>query len=229
MLKVYNTRSMSRRGGILQGCLIAVGILLVLAIAGGIFVYMNARGWMASGMQKAAEMVIEQSDLPASEKPEIVAVFDDLTDAFRQGDVTLEELREVLDGIDRTPVFALGMVMQFEGAYVKPSDLTDDEKAAAKLTLNRTAQALADDRLNWDQAEAILAPVTVDDGHGGQELLAPNQTTDEQIRAVIAKAEATNTEAGITDAYTEIDLSEAFRAHIEERIGHTIDRTDADE
>jgi hypothetical protein len=227
MLKIHNTRSMSRRGGILQGCLIAAAIVVVLVIAGGIFVYMNARGWSASLMQTVAVEAVNQSDLPESEKPEIIAVFDDLSESFRSGDVTLEELIEVFTDLDKTPVFALGTVLQFEGAYVGKSGLTDEEKAAAKLTLNRTAQGLADDRLSWDQAKAILKPVTVIDEDGNSELLMPGETSDEQIREVIANATATNTEAGITDEYKEIDLSEAFRAHIEDRLGRPFGSTDA--
>jgi hypothetical protein len=229
MLKVYNNASisrdrgaMSRRGGILQGCLIAVAIVLVLVIAGGIFVYMNARGWSASLMQTVAVEAVNQSDLPESEKPEIIAVFDDLSESFRSGDVTLEELIEVFTDLDKTPVFALGTVLQFEGAYVGKSGLTDEQKAAAKLTLNRVAQGLADNRLSWDQATAILKPVTVKDANGDDDLLMPDETNDEQIREVIANAEAAVTEAGITDAYKEIDLSEEFRKHIEARLGRTI-------
>jgi hypothetical protein len=227
MLKIHNTRSMSRRGGILQGCLIAVAIVFVLVIAGGIFVYMNARGWSASLMQTVAVEAVNQSDLPESEKPEIIAVFEDLTEAFRNGDVTLEELAGVFEDPQESPAFAMGLVMQFEGAYVGQSGLGDDEKAAAKLTLNRTAQGLADGRLSWDQATDILKPVTVKDADGDDDLLMPDETNDEQIRAVIANAEAAVTEAGITDAYKEIDLSEEFRKHIEARLGRTIGSTDA--
>ncbi len=229
MLRIRNAHLHARRGGILQGCLIAVAIVVVLVVAGVIFVVMNARGWAASAMQAVATEAVNQSDLPASEKPEIIAVFDDLTEAFRSGDVTLEELGEVFNGIDRTPVFALGMVLQFEGAYVKPSGLSDQEKEAAKLTLNRTAQALADDRLSWDQAKAILKPVTVIDENGNSDLLMPGQTTDEQIREVIANAVAANADAGITDEYKDIDLSEEFRAHIEERLGRSIGESAGDE
>ncbi len=227
MLRVHNAHLPTRRGGILQGCLIAAALVVILIIAVGIYVSMNARGWAATGMQTVATEIVKQADLPDSEKPEIIAVFNDLTEAFRNGDVTLEELASIFEDPEKNSAFAMGLVMHFEGAYVGRSGLGEEEKSAAKLTLNRVAQGLADGRLNWDKATEILKPVTTRDANGNPDLLMPGQTSDEQIREVIANAAAANIEAGITDAYKEIDLSEEFRTHIEKRLGRSIGSADA--
>ena len=222
MLKIYNPRTLSRHGGILQGCLIAVAIVFILLVAVLVFVVMNIRGWAAGVMQAVSEEAIKQSDLPETEKPEIIAIFDEFANSFKDGDVTWEELFEVFKDPDKSPVIAMGVVMQFEGAYVGASGLSDEEKEAAKLTLNRTAQGLASGALDWDQAGDILEPVTVHDDDGGHTLLGPSKATDDQIREVIALASAAVEEAGITDEYVEIDLSEEFRKHIEDRLGRAI-------
>jgi len=222
MLKVRNTGSMSRRGGIVQGCLIVVAILLIIGIVGGVFIAMNARDWAASGMSAVAKEVVNESDLPAAEKPEIIAVFDEVAEAFRNKKVTLEELASIFEDPENTPVFGLGMVMQFEGAYLPPSGLTDEEKADASLQLNRVEQALAAGQLTFKDATDILDPVTVDEGDGDNRLLMPNETNVEQIREVVANAKAAADKVGIPAERDEIDLSEEFRRHIEETLGRKI-------
>ncbi len=217
-----NLLTQSRRGGFLQGCLIVLAILLVLAIGVGVFVAMSWRGWAATGMSAVATEVINESDLPESEKPEVIAVFDEVTEAFRAKNITLEELASIFENPEDMPVLSMGMVMQFEGAYVNASGLSDEEKADASLTLNRVSQGLVSKQLSFDDATDILSPVTTTDADGDHQLLMPNQTTDEQIREVITNAKTAVDEAGIPEERVEVDLSEELRKHIEDTLGRKI-------
>lgn len=229
MLSKPVSNTLTRRGGMLQGCLIVVAILLVIAIAVGIFVAMNWRGWSASAMSAVATEVINESDLPDSEKPEIIAVFDEVAEGFRNKQVTFDELVDIFEGFEDAPVFWIGLTMQFEGAYVQPSGLSDEEKADAALTLNRVCQGLDNGQLTAQDAKDMLDPVTVDDADGEGQLLMPDETTDEQIREVIASARTKADTAGIPAEHVEIDLSEEFREYIEERLGRPLGTAPASE
>lgn len=229
MLSKPASNTLSRRGGMLQGCLIVVAILVVIGIAVGIFAAMNWRDWAADLMSVAAKEVINESDLPGSEKPEIIAVFDEVAEGFRNKQVTFEELGDIFEGFEDAPVFWIGLTMQFEGSYVQPSGLSDEEKADAALTLNRVCQGLDNGQLTAQDAKDMLDPVTADDADGEGELLMPDETTDEQVREVIAGALAKVDAAGIPASSVEIDLSEEFREYIEERLGRPLGTAPATE
>lgn len=215
MLQVRNMGSMSRRGGIVQGCIVVVVILLVLGIIGAIIIAMNARGWAASAMSAVAKEAVNQSNFPAAEKPEIIAVFDEATDAFRNKQITLEELGTIFENLEQSNAFGLGLVMEFEGGSIDGSGLTAEEKTDAKLQLNRVAQGLASDQISGSEARQVLGPVMangeVNDG-----------STDEQVRSVVANAKAAADKVGIPAERDEIDLSEEFREYIEGALGRKI-------
>lgn len=215
MLKVQNMGSMSRRGGVLKGCLIVVAILVAIGIVGGIFVAMNFRDWAATGLSAVAKEAVNQSNFPAAEKPEIIAVFDETTEAFRNKQITYEELGSIFENFEQSTAFGLGMVMEFEGGYIDRSGLTAEEKTDAKLQLNRVCQALSSDQMNGTEARNVLQPV-MQDGEMN------DAATDEQIREVVANAKAAADKVGIPAERDEVDLSEEFRKHIEERLGRKI-------
>lgn len=212
----------SRRGAFLQGCLIVLAILLVLAIGVGVYVAMSWRGWAATGMSAIATEVVNESDLPENEKPEIIAVFDEVSEAFRAKNITLEELASIFENPKEMPVLSMGMVMQFEGAYINASGLSDEEKAEGHLVLNRVSQGLVSKTLSFDEAEDILGPVTTTDAEGNSELVKPAQATDDQIRKVLANAKNAVEKAGVPEERVEVDLSEELRKHIEQTIGRKI-------
>jgi hypothetical protein len=119
--------------------------------------------------------------------------------------------------MEQSSAFGLGMIMEFEGGYVDASGLSDEEKADAKLQLNRVAQALADDLLNGADAGNVLQPV-MQNG----EMIDQSAATDEQVRAVVANARAAADKVGASGERSEIDLSEEFREYIEKTLGRTI-------
>ncbi len=212
----------SRRGGVVQGCLIALGVVLLLAIIAGVVVAMNFKKWSADLTAAGMRAVIQESDLPASEKPEINAIIDEIRDDFKAGDITLEEIGTIFEGFETSPVLATGAAMQFQALYVTPSKLTDEEKAAASVTFDRLAVAISDGKVKWEDLDEVLAPIAYDSGNNNIEFQKPEAVSDDEVRTVIGQAQAAADDAGVPAEVAKIDLSDEFRRYIEEKLGRPL-------
>src|SRR5689334_15756016 len=67
----------------LIGCLVVAGVAMVVMIVVAVWVYKNARGWVADGSAQMLDQVIQSSDLPPQEKVEVKAQVDRVTGGFR--------------------------------------------------------------------------------------------------------------------------------------------------
>ncbi|GAB4386354.1 MAG: hypothetical protein Kow0022_15080 [Phycisphaerales bacterium] len=224
---MLNTRSLQapgsrRRGGFVQGCLVALGVVLLLLIVGGVVVALNFRSWSASAGAAVARAVIEESELPEAEKPEIVAIIDELRDEVKAKRVTLDEVAGIFADFNRSPILATGAAMQFQAMYVKPSKLTDDEKAASAVTFDRLAQAITEEKIRWKDLEKILDPIAYKTSGGHLEFQKPQAVSEDEIRRVIAQAKQAADDAGVPAEPMSIDLSDEFRKYVEERLGRPL-------
>ncbi len=224
-LKRYTTR----RGGALAGCLIALGVLVVLVIVGVVIVAMNWKGWLAGTIKSVAEQAIEQSDLPESEKGEVIAEINALADGFKSGDITIKEFTEIGEDIAKGPLIPAAIVGGFESVYLAPSGLSDEEKAAGGLALSRVAQGVSEDKIEADSLKAIFNPIQTASTTGSGvhinhpkfnlHLKEPKACTDEELRQVIANAQAAADEAGVPNERVTFDVSDEIRAAIERATG----------
>lgn len=163
--RVRNPRKW-RRGSAAKGCLIAVAIVLVLAIAGGIIVAMNFKSWATSAVKAVTVSMIQKSEIPQDQKDRIVKRVDTLATDFKSGKLTGDQLERVLKAVGESPVFPLAMV---EGAmlkYVEPSALSKEEKQAARLTLQRFARGVYEEKIHKDAVKEVLAPIQTVDAAG---------------------------------------------------------------
>lgn len=216
------TTTLQRRGGVIQGCLIALGVLLLLAIIGGVIVAMNFKSWSADLTAAGMRAAIDSSDLPASEKPEINAIIDQVRDEFKKDNITLEEIGSIFQDFDTSPVLSTGAALQFQAMYVTPSKLSDEEKTAAGVTFNRLAQAIVDGKVKWNDLDEVLKPIAYDAGNNELEFQKPEAVSDDEVRQVIGQAEAAADDAGVPDDVPQIDLSDEFKRYIEEKLGRTL-------
>ncbi|USN98393.1 MAG: hypothetical protein H6810_09460 [Phycisphaeraceae bacterium] len=200
-----------RRGGALKGCLVALGILALLVGIGAFFVATHWRGWAASGMKTVAVQAINQSDLPAGEKPDMVAHVEDYADAFKAGDVNVEQFTKTMQALAEGSLIPVGMVQGIEEAYVKPSGLPDEEKAAATLALQRFARGLHESKIPVDAFEAMAAPIGETNEDGDFHLKAKGEVTDDMLREAIANAKSKADEAGIAQEPFVIDMSDELK------------------
>jgi len=88
---------------------------------------------------------IEQTDLDPADKQALVVQVDRVIDQYRSGKISLEDLARILDELSKSAVMQGIIIATVEAAYVEPSGLSDEEKQAAHLTLQRVLRGMHDD------------------------------------------------------------------------------------
>ena len=217
-----NSDLINQRHGFATGCLIAIIVVVLLMVGGGIYVAKNFKSWAAAGITAAMSMMIEQSELPDVEKSEIVKILNQVKEEYLAGDISLEELGKIFEAMADCPAIAMGIVVQFEGSYVESSNLSDGEKNDASLALNRFAQGLTNGVIGWSEIETIVAPISETSADGEITLKDPARVTDDEIREVLAAAKLAADRASIPEQLLEIDISESFRQTIEQALARSL-------
>jgi hypothetical protein len=208
--------------GIASGCLIAIVIVVIIFVGGGIYVAKNYRIWAAKGVTFAMTAVINESDLPGQEKAEIATALALVRENYIAGDITLEELGIILEAMANCPAIAVGMVMQFEASYVTPSALRDAEKADARLHLNRFAQGLNNDTIGWGQLDDVTEPILLVAGEKNRDLKPPDQCRPDEIRQVLRNVKDAADQQNIPMRFVDIDISDEFLKTIEGALGREL-------
>ena len=108
------------------------------------------------------------------------------------------------------------MVYVAEEQYINPSDLSDEEKADALLTLQRFARGVFEKSIPQKALDEITAPIKV--GPVGQQELKETITTDE-LKALIEAARARADEAGVPNEPFEVNIADEIDKAIDAALG----------
>lgn len=223
----------ARRGGALKGCLIALAILVVIIIAVGVWIAMSWKGWTANGINAAATAGINASPIPDTEKPELIAILEDLSGRFEDGDISFTEYFTVIGEVMTSDVFPIGSAYAANLGYIQNSaGLTDEEKADGATQMMRIAQGLNDGLIDSNAYEDVFAPMkdpdqntSMDTGTGeARELIIFRDAasiTDDQLREVIASAKTLADDAGVAEDAQMLDLSDLLQAEVDESLNAT--------
>ena len=201
--------------GLASGCLIAIVVVAIIFVGGGIYVARNYRIWAAKAVTFAMTAVINKSDLPLGEKAEITDILALVRENYIAGDIELAELGNIFEAMANCPALAVGMVMQFEASYVIPSAIRDDEKADARLHLNRFAQGLNNDAIGWGQLDEVTDPILIVNSEQDRDLKPPAQCSADEIRQVLSNVKAAADQQSIPMQFVQIDISDEFLRTIE--------------
>lgn len=226
-----------RRGGVLAGCLAVLGVIVVLLVAGGIFVAMNWRGWVASGIETTMSEVIDEADLSADDKTAMKSEVASLMQEFESGAVTVEQLVNVAEELAESPVLPAASIMLVDMQYIQSSELTDEEKVGGSKELSRFMRGLFDESISQtkidDVTEPIHAPdasnaVSINTGNLSLQLKQPEDVEPDELRAFLANCKTHADEAGIADEKYQVDMAAEFSAAIDRALGRTPDDSASD-
>jgi hypothetical protein len=203
-------RHPARGGKALVGCLVAIGVVLLMLAIAAYLVAANWRGWAADMMNEASRLVLQEADLPADEKSEMLAHLSDFAEAFKQKRVSFEQFSQSLVMLSESPLIPVGMVMTVEEGYLKPSTLTDEEKEQGARALQRYARGLAESVYTIQTMEEVFAPIGYKDGESFR-LNAKSAVNDDMLRLAIDNARAKADASNIPDEAFVMDLSDELR------------------
>lgn len=182
----------NNRGGILKVLLIIFGVIFLCMIVGGIYVAMHWKGWAADFANVAAQGMIKDSGLPADQRESILAEVKQLGDDFKNGKITTERLGQVAKTISESPLVPLAGVQMARQQYIEPSDMTEQEKAAANLAIQRFARGVYEKKISKEELDDAVKPVA-DLRNNGSWKIKDHPTrmeVDEFVANVKARADA---------------------------------------
>lgn len=221
IVRTYRRRALPvRRGNLLVGCLAVLGVVAVLAVVGGVIVYMNWKGWTASAMNAGMKAAVAETNLPADQVGRINTQVDQLTAAFEAGDITFEDLANVVQALENHPLLAVGLLEYIEYSSLRVSGLTDEERAAGTLATQRLQRGMIEQGLTMKDIESVLEPVSQRGSDGD---LQPLQNpTAPQVRLYIDAARAKADDLGIADEPYDVDVAEQIERLINDTLGREV-------
>jgi len=216
--KPNSIRRWRERGGIVAGCLIALGVLLLIGIIGGIWLSQNWRWVVANPFRAALVQGIEESRIPEDQQKQMIAEIDQLTEDFKSGKLSMQQLSRVFEEIGESPLLPVGTVYFIDEQYFAKSGLTEEEKQAGRLHLNRYARGIYEEDIARNDVERVVDPIADTSGDSIQ-FRPPEQVTDDELREMIRRAEEKADQVGVPEEMWEINFAEEFSAAIDRALG----------
>ena len=221
----------NRRGGVMAGCLIALGVVVVLVVIGAVIVAMNWRGWAANVTEQGFAQIIDQAELSQADADAMKAEVATLMQDFKDKKVSLEDLARVLEETAESPVLPAASIMFVERAYITESDLSDEEKAEGSKQLSRFMRGLFDKSISKTKLDDVTEPIHYQHGSGGKQPIAinannlnielknPEDVTTEELNTFLANCKAAADDAGVPPDRYEVDMAAEFSAAIDRALG----------
>jgi hypothetical protein len=207
-------------GGGTNVVLVVLGVLalVVLLMCGGLaavayYAYVNAKQFGADLSRNVIVNVIEQSELQEKDKRAVVAQVDRVADAYKAGRISLEDVGRVMQELAESPLFVTAMVEAAEAKYVAPSGLSDEEKAEARLTLERVARGVYEKTIPPESLDPALDPIATQDAQGNRQL--KDRITDAELRDFLARSKQIADQAQVPEGPFQIDIAEEFKKAVD--------------
>jgi predicted negative regulator of RcsB-dependent stress response len=201
----------------LTGCLIVFIVMLVLGVIAAWWIWNNAASLAASAGSTVAKEAINQTDLPQAEKDEIFVQIDRLADAGREGKLTLQQLSTFFQEFSRSPLMTTLAMSMVDKKYIEPSGLNDEEKAEARVTVQRFMRGAIDEKISQADVKKAMAPVSTEKPDGNLEL--KESVTDDELKAFLATAKAEADAAEIPAQVEAVDPSDEFKRLVDQTLG----------
>ena len=195
---------------------IVLVIFLVVAVIAGIWISRHWRGWVADFGSQAIYQAIDTSNLPAPEKLKLKTQVDRVAKAFADGRITMERAAAIMDKLAHSPLMPSLVVAAVDTTYFNRSGLSNEEKVAGRLALERFAQGVMNGKIGQDGVDAVLSHVA--DRHGENQWQFRQNVSDQELRAAIDEAKSRADKAEIPVALEKFNPSEEVKRIVDEAL-----------
>lgn len=201
--------------------------LILIAIATGVVVYLNAETWSRQGAawvgRMGAEAIIDEFNLPADEKQKVMVPIEQLFAGVEDGTVTLEQMGIALGEIASGGTMGALAARAFEVNYVETSGLTEEEKQQARMTLSRFVQGAIEQKISQEQVQAIVDQVsaTTTDAEGNVKQTLKDSLADEELKTALEQMKQAADDAGIAEEKFAFDLAELVQQAVDRALQAT--------
>ena len=146
----------SKWASCLIGCLVVLGVLLVVMIIVAVWVSRNWQGWAADFGSMAMNKAIDDSTMPPQEKAEVKAQVERVATALRDGKIGAAQAGEIFTGVMESPLMPTLVVAAIGQHYFEQSKLSEEQKTEGRQTLNRFARAIIDKKVGEKGIDAVM-------------------------------------------------------------------------
>lgn len=206
--------------GILLGCA-GVLVVMVLLCGGGMWwASRNVERLIAMGVRQVMVALVNDSDLPAQEKTEVIAQIDRVVDAFAEKKISQKELETIGNELQNSPVFVVIGAWGLDKMFIEPSGLSADEKQAAQRQLNRAMRGVMEKKISEDDFTKAL-PQDAQAGPPGQppRPRPGNQpVSDTEVRKMVADLQKLADDAGIPNEDLNIDIGDEVKKIVDKAL-----------
>lgn len=205
-----------RRGGWQTGCLIALGVVVLLVAAAGITLMLTWKRIAAAGINAVTQQVVSTSSLPKDQQDRIVAKVHSVTDDFVAGKITKHQFGQLAQTVSTSPLIPLGMALAAEKRYFPKSGLPEAERDEGRKALRRLARGVADEKLGLSEMQTALSYISIMRGPNNYEL---KQTlTDEELRKFLAEVKDRADKAGVAEDAAELNIADEIEKVIDKAL-----------
>jgi hypothetical protein len=157
--------------------------------------------------------VVRDSDLEEEEKQAIIAQVNRVVDQYQSGKITTEDLGRIMEELAESPLMGAILIRSVEVKYIEPSGLSEEEKADARVTLQRVLRGMYEEKLKPDDIEAAMELVSYETANGQRQL--KDRVSDEELRAFLQECKLQADEAEVPDEPYEVQISEELKRAID--------------
>lgn len=203
--------------GCLTGCLITLGISAVLCAGVGYYVYQNASTFAIQAIRTGVQAALEDSGLPQEEQDAIMVQFERVVTAYENGEMTLEEMGEMMQDLAESPMMSVIVFEAIELKYLNSSGLSEEEKTEAKQTLARIVRGAQEEKLTKQEIQELARHIMKETDDPDQQELK-SRMSDEELRAFFADAKQLADEKEIPEDVVPEKISEVIRGILDEAL-----------
>jgi hypothetical protein len=192
------------------GCL-GVSVVSVLMCAGTVwYAQKNAGRWVSGMVREVVVRMIDESEIPAHEKKEVIAQVDRVVKAYQAGQISDKDFERLMQEMQKSPAFLLIIAWGMEKSYVDPSGLNADEKQAAKRTIERAFRGLCEKKITQEQFGGVMPQPA---GPGGQP--RQDKPSDDEVRQMLERLKKLVDDAQIPDESFTIDIGDEVKKAVD--------------
>ncbi|MBD5779279.1 hypothetical protein IEN85_07220 [Pelagicoccus sp. NFK12] len=202
---------------VLIGCIGLVAIFTLLLAGGAYWLFTSGKKVITDEIRKEVIAEIERSGLSGEQQAALKAEIDRLTEEFQQGEISIQELIEIIEGLEQSPAMSVVRYYQIEGDPLDRSSISQEQKDAAMLTIRRFIYGVFEEKIPESAIGELMDPFIIDRGtdENYQDLQFRSNISDEEIFAALAKAKQYADKADIPETDLSPDIAREIREIID--------------
>ena len=200
--------------GLIFGCL---GITALVLIIGGLSVYWfltTGKSLLAEGVRDSMVEQIEDSELSEQQKNSLITEIDRVTNGVKDGSIGIRKMVALAEELGESPFFEAVNAYTAASFYLSSPELSPEERKDGELTLHRVARGLFERKINRQDLQSLIGPVSYSSDHDEFQHIRDNLSMEE-LRELAKAAKDLADQAGVSNEYQEVDFATELRALVD--------------